>query len=208
MRIFEYGATELKALSRCDCKMAKFIACTPHIEREMDESLFSSLAHQIIGQQISNKALATIWLKVRTRFPDFVPEKVLSEGGEVLKACGTSGIKARYILGVAKSFIDGTINPAVIDKLSDSDTLLALTAIKGVGTWTGQMVMLFGLGRRDVFSFSDLALKKGLAILHGEKETTPQMFEHYRALYSPFGSTASLYLWEAAAKAKDFWEGF
>ncbi|HRR90224.1 MAG TPA: DNA-3-methyladenine glycosylase 2 family protein, partial [Eubacteriales bacterium] len=64
--------------------------------------------------------------------------------------------------------------------------------------WTAEMLMIFSLGRPDVLSFGDFAIKKGLKLLYGHKEITKELFEKYRRRYSPYCSVASFYLWAMA----------
>ncbi len=76
-----------------------------------------------------------------------------------------------------------------------------LTTLKGVGVWTAEMILLFCLERRDVFSYGDLAIRRGLRMLYRHKTLDRERFERYRHRYSPCGSVASLYLWAVACGA-------
>ena len=80
--------------------------------------------------------------------------------------------------------------------MSDSEIIEALTAISGVGVWTAQMLLIFSLMRPDVVSYGDLAIRRGMMNMYGLRELSKEKFERYAKHYSPYGSVASLYLWE------------
>ena len=71
-----------------------------------------------------------------------------------------------------------------------------LTEIHGIGAWTAEMTLIFCLGRKDVLSLSDFGIRKGLSILHGIDIKDITVMRKYKELYSPFGTVASIYLWE------------
>ena len=83
--------------------------------------------------------------------------------------------------------------------MEDEAVIAQLCTLKGVGRWTAEMLLMFSLGRRDVLSFGDFGIRRGLCRIHGldEEELTKERFEQYRKLYSPYGTVASLYLWAA-----------
>lgn len=73
-----------------------------------------------------------------------------------------------------------------------------LSALNGIGVWTAEMLMIFSLCRPDVLSWGDLGIRRGMALLYGDRELTRERFEHRRKRYSPYGSVVSLYLWSLA----------
>lgn len=85
--------------------------------------------------------------------------------------------------------------------LADDEAIKYLTSLKGIGVWTAEMILLFGLQRPDIVSFGDLAIKRGMAILYDEPDIDKELFAEYARSYSPFGSVASLYLWAVAGGA-------
>ena len=76
-----------------------------------------------------------------------------------------------------------------------------LVKLKGIGVWTAEMILLFCLERPDVFSYGDLAILRGLRMIYHHRKIDRRLFEKYRRRYSPYGSTASLYLWAVAGGA-------
>ncbi|NLT39614.1 MAG: DNA-3-methyladenine glycosylase 2 family protein, partial [Clostridiales bacterium] len=76
-----------------------------------------------------------------------------------------------------------------------------LCSLPGVGIWTAEMLMIFSMLRPDIISRGDLAILRGLRIVYGLEEITPELFQEYKRRYSPYATVASLYLWAAAAGA-------
>lgn len=201
--IYRYGKAETEYLISRDSVLGKAIRRIGHIERAVIPELFAALINSIAGQQISGKALATVWARLCERLREITPETVLAAGEEGLRACGLSGRKAGYMLAAAHAVQDGTLPiHSLVDK-SDEEIIKILTALPGVGRWTAEMLLIFSLERPDVLAFDDFGIRKGLCRLYGLEELTRAQFEQYRARYSPYATVAGLYLWEIAAEKKD-----
>ena len=82
--------------------------------------------------------------------------------------------------------------------MEDDEVIKQLSSIKGIGEWTAEMLMLFSMQRPNIFSYGDLAILRGLRMLHHHRKITKKLFEKYRRRYSPYCSVASLYLWAIA----------
>ncbi|WP_346705127.1 DNA-3-methyladenine glycosylase [uncultured Agathobaculum sp.] len=202
-KYFAYGKTETDYLTERDPVLGAAIARIGHIDREVIPNLFTALVNSIAGQQISGKALATVWARLCDRLGEITPETILAAGEDGLRACGMSGRKAGYMLAAAHAVQDGTINiHSLVDK-SDDEIIKTLTALPGVGRWTAEMLLIFSLERPDVLAFDDFGIRKGLCRLYGLEELTRVQFEEYRARYAPYATVAGLYLWEVAAQKKD-----
>lgn len=201
--IYRYGKAETEYLISRDQVLGTAIQRIGHIERAVIPELFAALINSIAGQQISGKALATVWARLCERLGEITPETVLAAGEEGLRACGLSGRKAGYMLAAARAVQDGTLPiHSLVDK-SDEEIIKILTALPGVGRWTAEMLLIFSLERPDVLAFDDFGIRKGLCRLYGLEELTRAQFEQYRARYSPYATVAGLYLWEIAAEKKD-----
>ena len=111
--------------------------------------------------------------------------------------------KEDYIRDFAHKVHTGQFDPDSIRNMSDEDAIKALSSLRGIGVWTAEMLLLFCLQRQDIFSFGDLAILRGLRMVHHHRKITPQLFEKYRRRYSPYCSVASLYLWAVAGGAID-----
>lgn len=202
-KYFAYGKTETDYLTERDPVLGAAIARIGHIDREVIPNLFTALVNSIAGQQISGKALATVWARLCDRLREITPGTILATGEDGLRACGMSGRKAGYMLAAAHAVQDGTINiHSLVDK-SDDEIIKTLTALPGVGRWTAEMLLIFSLERPDVLAFDDFGIRKGLCRLYGLEELTRVQFEEYRARYAPYATVAGLYLWEIAAQKKD-----
>lgn len=200
MNYFLYTKKETDYLSLKDSELAAAISSIGHIYRPIDSNLFTAITHQIIAQQISNKALSTIWEKVNTALKNITPDAVLNAGISGLRSLGVSNQKASYITGIARRFIDGTFYAPAIQSATDEKAIELLTDLKGIGVWSAQMILLFSLQRPNILSRDDLAIKRGLCLLHNLQSIDDNTFQKYYNLYSPYCSTASLYLWEIAAR--------
>ena len=196
---FEYGEKETEYLRERDAVLRRYIDIIGHVYRRTDSDVFSSLIFNIAGQQISSKAFETVRARMRSELCEVTPQEVLRAGEENLRKCGLSGKKASWIMDVAKKTYSGELDIAPLGQMSDDQVLKMLTALSGVGRWTAEMVMLFCLCRMDILSTSDYGIKAGITAAYGLKNPSYEDFRYLKSLYSPYGSVASLYLWEIAS---------
>lgn len=198
---FDYGAREVDYLKARDRVLGEVIDQVGHVEREVDPDLFSAVVHHIVGQQISTKAQATIWARMRERLGEVNARTVAAAGMAALQSVGISLRKAEYIQDFAGKVNSGAFDLQRVAALPDSEAIEALVALKGVGVWTAEMILLFCLQRPDIFSFDDLAIQRGLRMVYRHRKIDRKLFEKYRRRFSPYGSVASLYLWAVAGGA-------
>ncbi|MGI6212677.1 MAG: DNA-3-methyladenine glycosylase family protein [Anaerovoracaceae bacterium] len=198
---FEYGESEIEYLKQRDAKLGAVIDAIGHVYRPVDPDLFSSVVHQIIGQQVSTKAQQTIWSRMRDGLGGIDPERIAAAGVDTIQSYGTTFLKAGYICDFARKVLDGSFDLNAVTKLPDDDAVRELTKLKGIGVWTAEMILLFCLQRPDIFSFDDLAILRGLRMVYHHRKVDRKLFEKYRRRYSPYGSVASLYLWEVSCGA-------
>ncbi len=197
---FNYGEKETEFLkSKCPA-MASAINKYGILKRKIVPDPFEALLQSVVSQQISGKAAETIWGRFRNAVPDLIPEAILNAEAGLLRSCGISERKASYICGIAEAYYSGNIRFNELDKLADSQIIEKLVALKGVGVWTAEMLLIFSLGRKNILSGGDLGIKKGLCKLHRLPEILPEKIAVFRELYSPYCSIASFYLWETAAE--------
>ena len=205
-------------LKAADAKLGGLIERVGAFTMKLDQSAspFESLLESILYQQLHGKAAATIHGRVRALFGrDPTPQLLLDTPDERLRACGVSGNKIKAFKDLAAKTIDGTVpSHAAISKLSDAEIVERLTAVRGIGAWTVEMLLIFRLGRPDVFPVTDYGVRKGFAL-------TFQKIPKTRALtaddlpkadvmlkrakkWSPYRSVASWYMWRACdGKAVD-----
>lgn len=195
MQIFEYGQKEIDYLKRKDKKLGAAIDKIGIIKREITPDPFTALVSSVVSQQISKKAAETVWNRLSTMLGTITPESIAQADLSMIKGCGMSERKAGYIKGIAeKAISDMDFNR--LNTLTDDEIIKKLSSLHGVGVWTAEMLLIFSLCRPDVVSYKDLAICRGMMNLYGLKELPREKFERYRKRYSPYGSVASLYLWE------------
>ena len=198
---FAYGEAELDYLRKKDKRLTAVIDRVGHIDRAVDPDLFSSVIHHIIGQQISTKAQATIWQRMQDALGEVNAETVLAAGVPRLQSLGMTFRKAEYITDFAGKIHTGAFDLDTVEHMSDEDAIRELSALKGIGVWTAEMILLFCMQRPDIFSYDDLAIQRGLRMVYHHRSIDRKLFEKYRRRFSPYGSVASLYLWAVAGGA-------
>lgn len=197
--VFPYGAKELDWLARKDKRMAAAIDRFGLISRPLMPDLFAALIGNIVDQQISTKAGITVNGRLLALAGAMTPARLEQLTAEQIQGCGMSMRKALYIKGAATAAMSGELDLQAIHGYSDRQVIDTLSKLPGIGIWTAEMLMMFSLGRPDILSWGDLAIRRGMMNLYRHKELTRERFERYRRRYSPYGSTASLYLWAYSA---------
>ena len=198
---FEYGENEITYLRNKDKKLSEVMDQIGMTEREVDTDLFSSVVHHIIGQQISTKAQATIWQRMKENLGEVNAETILSADISKLQSLGMTFRKAEYITDFARKVHEGVFDLETVAQMSDEAAIKELASLKGIGVWTAEMILLFCLQRPDIFSYDDLAIQRGLRMVYHHRKIERKLFEKYRRRFSPYCSVASLYLWAVAGGA-------
>jgi DNA-3-methyladenine glycosylase II len=194
-KIFEYGETETEYLKSVDPVLGEAIDRIGKIERVIIPDLFPALIFAVIGQQISLKAARTIWARMQERFENIVPEVICNLPIEEIQKCGMQSTKAKYIHGIAKSISDGEFDLQILYSLSDKEAIKKLSTLNGIGVWTAEMLLLNSMERKDIISYGDIAIRRGIMKLYNLSELSKAEFTIYKNRYSPYGSVASIYLW-------------
>ena len=163
---FYYAERELEYLKAKDERLREVIEKIGHVDREVDADLFSSVVHHIIGQQISTKAQATIWARMKAQFGEVNAESISAADIDTLQSFGMTFRKAEYIKDFAEKVKTGEFALQEISQLPDNEAIQALASLKGIGVWTAEMILLFCLQRPDIFSFDDLAIQRGLRMVY------------------------------------------
>lgn len=201
VRYVEYGDDAVAYLSERDPRMADAIARIGHVWRVRDNDLFQAVVHSIVGQQISTRAQATVWARMRDGLGTVDAAHVAAASVEELQAFGMTYGKVGYIHDFALHVQDGSFDIAAVERMGDDEAIEALASLRGVGRWTAEMILTFCLNRPDVFAYDDLAIQRGLRMLYHHRRITRKLLERYRRRFSPYCSVASLYLWEVAGGA-------
>lgn len=196
MNVFRYGREATDHLKKRDRKLGAAIDEIGMIERTVTPDLFSALVASIASQQVSAKAAETVFSRMEERFGAITPGRIRDAGLEDLRQCGMSVRKAGYIKGIGDAVSSGHFDLDGLFTRPDDEVISRLVALNGVGRWTAEMLLIFSMERQDVLSWGDLAIRRGMMRLYGREEIDRAVFERYRRRYSPYGSVASLYLWE------------
>ena len=164
----------------------------PDISPKAPEQYFSVLVSSILGQQLSVKAADTIEGRVVAALGPHDPAVLARVTVEELREHGLSRSKASYVIGMAEAFRGGQIDPHELSLSETESVIQQLTSLRGVGPWTAEMFLIFGMGHPDVWSPGDLGLKKAVWAHFGEDANVTEIAERWK----PFRSYAALYLWE------------
>jgi DNA-3-methyladenine glycosylase II len=163
---------------------------------------FDALAESIAYQQLSGKAAATIFGRVRALYPRkkwLDPELLLATPDETLRAAGLSRAKTAALKDLAAKTIDGTVpSGRALIRMTDDEIIMRLTAVRGIGRWTVEMLLLFDLGRPDVWPVDDYGVRKGFAKTFGRRKLpTPKQLMKFGEKWRPYRSMAAWYFWRA-----------
>jgi len=195
MKIFEYGQTEIEHLTRRDKKLGAAVERIGMIEREVTPDPFTALVKSVVEQQISAAAARTVCCNLFDLLHEVTPARVAAMEPVMIQQCGMTMKKAGYIKGIAAAVLSGELDLYMLHTLSDGEIIRRLSSLKGIGTWTAEMFLIFSLCRSDIVSWGDLGIRRGMMNLYGLSKLTKDHFARYRTRYSPYGSSASLYLW-------------
>jgi DNA-3-methyladenine glycosylase II len=192
-------------LAAADKKLAALIERVGpcRLEARVDHSIFESLLRSIVYQQLAGKAAAAILNRVRGVFTDNgypSPQQIVAAPDELLRSAGLSRNKAAAVRDLAAKTLEGVV-PTVeqAHALSDRELVERLVTIRGIGVWTVEMLLIFGLGRPDVLPTTDYGVRKGIARTYRLRELpTPAQVLRRGEKWRPYRSVASWYLWRAA----------
>jgi DNA-3-methyladenine glycosylase II len=169
---------------------------------ERRRSLFESLVHAVAHQQLNGTAAGTILGRVKALYPGRrfpTPEDLLGTPDGKLRGAGLSRAKVAAIKDIAAKTIDGVVPTSrAIARMNNEAIITQLTAIRGVGPWTVEMLLIFKLGRTDVLPVTDFGVRKGFALTYKLKDLpTPDQLLEYGERWRPYRSIAAWYLWRA-----------
>jgi len=191
-------------LANTDPRMAQLIARSRRYDIAPAISIrpFDALAESIAYQQLSGKAAATIFGRVRALYPKrkrLDPEQLLATPDETLRAAGLSRAKTAALKDLAAKTIDGTVpSSRALLRMSDDEIIARLTQVRGIGRWTVEMLLLFDLGRPDVWPVDDCGVRKGFAKTFARRKLpTPKQLMKIGEKWRPYRSVAAWYFWRA-----------
>jgi DNA-3-methyladenine glycosylase II len=193
-----YWIRAKRALARRDPVLARIIRDHPRIALEPRGEPFFTLARSIVGQQISVKAAASIWTRVVALAPRMLPEQVVGAGGAKLIACGLSRRKAEYLTGLAGHFVEGSLQVAAWAEMDDEAVIAELVEVRGIGRWTAEMFLMFGLLRPNVLPLDDLGLQRAICLNYFQgRSVSIRTMRKIASAWDPWRSVATWYLWRS-----------
>lgn len=167
---------------------------------------FRTLVNAVVGQQISVAAADGIWKRLNTAFPGLLPYALAAADLAELRGLGLSWRKADYIRGISEAFATGAIDDTMWADFSDAQIHSELTALRGIGPWTADMVLIFHLQRPDILPLGDIGLVNAAAKLytwdiHEELSNTARLAARRERLsvhaerWRPWRTVATWYIW-------------
>src|SRR5438132_3435341 len=200
-------ATPEEYLAATDPRMAALIARSLRYNVKPERLIrpFDALAESIAYQQLSGKAAATIWKRVRALFPKrkfLDPKLVLETPDEKFRSAGLSRSKVVALKDLAAKTLDRTVpTRAQLAKMTDEEIIERLIQVRGIGRWTAEMLLLFELGRPDVWPVHDYGVRKGFAKIFGKRKLpTPKQMVRQGDKWRPYRSDIAWYCWRALDK--------
>jgi DNA-3-methyladenine glycosylase II len=189
-------------LSRRDPVLRRLIAeAGPPQVNPPTETHFETLVRAILYQQLAGAAARAIHGRLIAALGgEVTPERLLSLPSETLRAVGLSANKAASMRDLATKVLDGSVvlDPAGLRGQSDDEVVARLSGVRGIGTWTAQMFLIFQLRRLDVWPTGDLGVRKGFGLAWEMPTPTPKQLEALGDQYRPYRSVVAWYCWRAA----------
>jgi DNA-3-methyladenine glycosylase II len=191
-----------KQLAKNDEKLAAVIKSSGTCRLKPHTDHYGELVGSIVGQQLSAKAAAAIWLRVLGLFDSKMPtpQQLIKIDDQKLRDVGLSWAKVRYVKDLAQHILDDRLDLEHIATMPNEQVIEQLTAVKGLGEWSAHMFMMFGLGRLDILPVGDLGVRKAVMSLYDLKQL-PEPAQIVTIAnqngWHPYESVASWYLWQS-----------
>jgi DNA-3-methyladenine glycosylase II len=164
------------------------------------DDLFLDLCESIISQQLSTKVADVITARFYALFKpkDPTPSLILGLSPEKIRAIGTSNMKVSFIRDLAERVLDGRLKIDELPAQTNDEVKRRLIEVKGIGPWTAEMVLMFGMGREDIFSTGDLGLKRAIQKLYKLKhEPSEKKLLQLSKKWAPYRTYACRVLWNS-----------
>jgi DNA-3-methyladenine glycosylase II len=185
-----------------DRKLARVLAEQDPVELKSRKNIPLRLCASIMSQQLSTKVAKVIF----TRFLELydgkepTPQQIVDTPYDTLKGIGLSNAKTLYILNVAHFAMEHKLEDKKFTKMSNEEIIELLTQIKGVGKWTVEMLLMFTLGREDVFAVDDFGIQSAMKKIYKLDDSNKKAFKEamlkISAKWSPYRTYACLHLWQ------------
>lgn len=184
-----------------DKKLKRVLQQQEPVELRRRKHIYLYLCASIMSQQLSTKVAQVIYQRFLALYGKKVPsaQQILDTPFETLRGIGLSNAKANYVQNVCRFFMEQKLTDARLYRMTDEEVVATLTQIKGVGKWTAEMILMFGLQHEDVFPADDLGIQQSMMKLYklnaaSKKELLAQMHK-VAEQWRPYRTYACLYLW-------------
>ena len=185
-------------LMKNDKRLARVICMVGDIEYVVHTDCFSRPIRSIVNQMLSNKVACVLYGRLRELCGgEITQESILKLDKEQLRKAGLSYSKAEFILGVAKAAAENKIRFEKLPHMTDEEVINELTKLKGVGTWSAKMYLIFTLNRSDVLPYEDGAFLQSYSWLYKTKDLEPESIVKRCKKWKPYSSIAARYLYYA-----------
>ena len=185
-----------------DSRLRKVVAEQDALTLSSHKNIPLRLCASIMSQQLSTKVAKVIFHRFLLLYgsEEPTPEQIAATTLETLRGIGLSGAKAQYVLNVAQFCIEHKLDDRKLKKMSNEDIINLLTQIKGVGQWTVEMLLMFTLGREDVFAVDDYGIQVAMKTIYklddSNKKAFKEAMQKIAAKWSPYRTYACLHLWQ------------
>ena len=185
-----------------DKRLAKLINKAEPIQLKFHKNICLRLCASIMSQQLSTKVASVIYKRFIELYngKEPSPEQIVATPFQKLRAIGLSNAKTQYVLNVAQFAIDHELKDTKLKKMGNEEIIELLTQIKGVGRWTVEMLLMFTLGREDLFSVDDYGVQMAMKKLYKLDDTNKKEFKtrllKISKKWTPYRTYACIYLWQ------------
>lgn len=184
-----------------DKKLVKIIGQQKPLELVRRPKVYLALCGSIMSQQLSTKVADVIYKRFLNLYGAEEPgaDQIMETPFEKLRAIGLSNAKTNYVHNVARFALEHGMDYDKLDKMSNDEVIEYLTRIKGVGKWTVEMLLMFTLGREDVFAIDDLGIQNAMIKLYKLDRSDKKLFREkllkISAKWKPYRTFACMHLW-------------
>ena len=194
----QYWTQATQELAACDPVMHQLIEQFPDATLISRGCAFTTLARSIVGQQISVKAAESVWQKVVSAIPDITPHTIAAAEQDLLRTCGLSARKVTYLQDLSRHFREGDLSETAWGEINDEAVIKQLIQVKGIGSWTAEMFLIFHLHRPDVLPLDDIGLQRAVSLHNfGKQYVDKNTLIETAKPWQPWRSVATWYLWRS-----------
>ena len=185
-----------------DKKLLRLLETVEPYKLKKRKNICLRLCASIMSQQLSTRVAEVIFKRFLELYgsEEPTPRQIIDTQFDKLRAIGLTNAKVNYVQNVAKYLLEHNADDKMLNKMSDEEVIAFLTPIKGVGRWTVEMLLMFTLGREDVFAVDDLGIQQAMAKVYKlditDKKALREKMLKISAKWAPYRTYACFYLWK------------